>query len=86
MELSVLTNICRRLKVPPQWSKKYSFIDIRYGLSKLGVPPNSVLVGGTVPPNSVLFGGTVPPNTGCTKKKYTSSGVFKGTLGFNKTA
>ena len=33
------------------------------GFSKSGVPPNSVLFGGTVPPNSVLFGGTVPPNS-----------------------
>ena len=32
-------------------------------LSESGVPPNSVLFGGTVPPNSVLFGGTVPPNS-----------------------
>ena len=31
--------------------------------SKSGVPPNSVLFGGTVPPNSLLFGGTVPPNS-----------------------
>jgi len=36
---------------------------MRYGFSKSGVPPNSVLFGGTVPPNSVLFGGTVPPNS-----------------------
>ena len=36
---------------------------MRNGLSKSGVPPNSVLFGGTVPPNSVLFGGTVPPNS-----------------------
>ena len=36
---------------------------MRYVSSKLGVPPNSVLFGGTVPPNSVLFGGTVPPNS-----------------------
>ena len=43
--------------------QKEDFIDIRYGSSKLGVPPNSVLFGGTVPPNSVLFGGTVPPNS-----------------------
>ena len=32
-------------------------------MSESGVPPNSVLFGGTVPPNSVLFGGTVPPNS-----------------------
>ena len=32
-------------------------------LSESGVPPNSVLFGGTVPPNSVLFDGTVPPNS-----------------------
>jgi len=32
-------------------------------LLKSGVPPNSVLFGGTVPPNSVLFGGTVPQNS-----------------------
>ena len=36
---------------------------MRYGFLKSGVPPNSVLFGGTVPPNSVLFGGTVPPNS-----------------------
>ena len=42
---------------------KHDFIDMSYGLSKSGVPPNSVLFGGTVPPNSVLFGGTVPPNS-----------------------
>ena len=40
-----------------------TFLDIRYSLSESGVPPNSVLFGGTVPPNSVLFGGTVPPNS-----------------------
>ena len=34
-----------------------------YGFSKSGVPPNSLLFGGTVPPNSVLFGKTVPPNS-----------------------
>ena len=34
-----------------------------FSLSEWGVPPNSVLFGGTVPPNSVLFGGTVPPNS-----------------------
>ena len=32
-------------------------------MSKTCVPPNSVLLGGTVPPNSVLLGGTVPPNS-----------------------
>ena len=36
---------------------------MRNGFSKSGVPPNSVLFGGTVPPNSVLSGGTVPPNS-----------------------
>ena len=36
---------------------------MRYGFSKSGVPPNSVLFGGAVPPNSVLFGGTVPANS-----------------------
>ena len=46
------------------WNQpKQDFIDMRYGLSKSSVPPNSVLFGGTVPPNSVLFGGTVPPNS-----------------------
>ena len=35
----------------------------RHGLSETGVPPNSVIFGGTVPLNSVLFGGTVPPNS-----------------------
>ena len=35
---------------------------IRYYFSESGVPPNSVLFGGTVPPNSLLFGRTVPPN------------------------
>ena len=33
---------------------------MRYGLSESGVPPNSVLFGGTVPSNIMLFGGTVP--------------------------
>ena len=66
-------NVRRRLKVIPQWAKKndlrlfyqpnQDFIDLRYGFSKSGVPPNSVLFGGTVTPNSVLFGGTVPPNS-----------------------
>ena len=42
---------------------KQYFIDMRHSFSKSGVPPNSVLFGGTVPPNSVLFGGTVPPNS-----------------------
>ena len=31
---------------------KQDFIDMRNGFSKSGVPPNSVLFGGTVPPNS----------------------------------
>ena len=42
---------------------KQDLICMRYDLSKSGVPPNSVLFGGTVPPNSVLFGGTVPQNS-----------------------
>ena len=35
-----------------------TFYWIRYHFYESGVPPYSVLVGGTVPPNSVLFGGT----------------------------
>ena len=67
-------NICRRLNINmtlngqksvPQNDirflnqPKQDFIDMRYGLSKSGVLPNSVLFGGTVPPNSVLFRQTV---------------------------
>ena len=43
-----------------------------YGFSKSGVPPDSVLFGGTVPPYSVLFGGTVPPNRQVDKKTSTA--------------
>ena len=58
MPKSFPSNDLRLLNQPKQ-----DFIDMRYGFSKSGVPPNSVLFGGTVPPNSVLFGGTVPPNS-----------------------
>ena len=58
MDQNISLNDLRLLSKPKQ-----ELIDIRYSLSKSGVPPNSVLFGGTVPPNSVLFGGTVPPNS-----------------------
>ena len=58
MPKSFPSNDLRLLNQPKQ-----EFIDLRYGFSKSGVPPNSVLFGGTVPPNSVLFGGTVSPNS-----------------------
>ena len=47
----------------PAFIKSRTLHWIRYHFSESGVPPNSVLFGGTVPPNSVLFGGTVPPNS-----------------------
>ena len=47
----------------PEFIVSRTFHWIRYHLSESGVPPNSVLFGGTVPPNSVLFGGTVLPNS-----------------------
>ena len=69
-------NVRRRLKAIPQWGKKFSLKWPKIVEStktrlnwyeiwflKSGVPPNSVLFGGTVPPNSVLFGRTVPPNS-----------------------
>ena len=59
MAQKVFLKIAFRLLNQP----KQNFIDMRYGLSKSGVPPNSVLFGRTVPANSVLFGGTVPPNS-----------------------
>ena len=55
---NIPSNDLRLLNQPKQ-----EFIHLRYGFSKSGVPPNSVLFGGTVPPNSVLFGGAVPPNS-----------------------
>ena len=47
-----LMNIRRRIKTIPKWPKndlrfinqpKQDFVDMRYGFSKSGVPPNSVL-------------------------------------------
>ena len=58
METNFLTNI-QSFLITIQRGVKV----IPHSFSKLGVPPNSVLFGGTVPPNSVLFGRTVLPNS-----------------------
>ena len=56
---------------------KQDFIDMRHSFSKSGVPPNSVLFGGTVPPNSF-------PLSVFRRKKKTFMNLFSLLLRYNK--